>query len=635
MAAKAHPTSGEKSQRLLVGLATIALAGGLLYVAKAVLVPIALAVLLTFLLAPAVIRLQRLGLPKGVAVLAVATLAFALIGGVGWLVSRQLFALAQELPEYRPRVEAKVEGLKESWSSEGGVVTNIRGLLEGVQRKFEEEDEASAASAADRVAPEILEEEVPVAVRVAPEEPAFAETFNTVISPLIEPLAMVGLVLVLVLFMLFTREDLRNRIVSLSGQTNLAVTTKALDEAGKRIARYLVMQAVINSSYGIAVTVGLFFLDVPYALLWGVAAAVLRYIPYVGPWVAAVLPLGYSVLTSSGWWQPLGVLALIAVLELVSNNVMEPLLYGHGVGVSSVGVILAAVFWGWLWGPVGLVLATPLTICLVVAGRYFPALSFFNRLLGDVPEVEPHIIYYQRLLAKDDDEAEELFDDRAEREGLAAACQHVLVPALELAKRDRLRGLIEPEQYEFILDAAEEHLEEVPEPPAADEATARESREAKRFGATPAAEELPLVLGYGLRDQADEALLAVMSQLLDTNHCRFVPLSRSLLISEVLEKIRNEPPAGFCLLGLPPGGLRRARTFVKRLRTAAPELKIAVGRWGPPLAEKYRAGLLEAGATYVGHTPEETRRHALSLARLQPAEPAPAHASQAATTERR
>jgi hypothetical protein len=340
---------------------------------------------------------------------------------------------------------------------------------------------------------------------------------------------------------------------------------------------------------------------------------VLRYIPYVGPWIGAILPLSFSVLTSEGWTEPLTVIGLTAALELVSNNVLEPLLYGRGVGVSSVAVILAAVFWGWLWGPVGLILATPLTVCLVVAGRYVPALAIFNRILGDVPEVEPHYIYYQRLLAKDDDEAEELFDEHAEQDGMALACERVVVPALELASRDRMRGLIESQQLDFILEAVEEHLEEAP---AADSRSPRpQPAEASKDDSEPLR---PLVFGYGMRDAVDETALAMLGRLLADDACRFEALPRTMLVSELIERIRQERPAGLCLLGLPPGGLTRARTLTKRIRAALPELTIAIGRWGTPLSEKHRTTLREAGVSYLGRTPAESREHVISMSRLTP-----------------
>jgi predicted PurR-regulated permease PerM len=638
MAAKAAAGGSPQGPQVLTWLACIALAGGLLYVARAVLVPVALAVLLTFLLAPPVIRLQRLGLPKVVAVLAVVTLAFALLGGVGWLVTRQILTLAGELPQHRPRVEAKIENLKRAFGSGGGVVEDVSGFVEDVQTKLEDEVPAEGGSA-EREAAALppadptrdagrAKRPEPLLVRIEPEESGFAAALSAVAAPLVGPLATAGLVVVLVLFILLTREDLRNRIVSLSGQTNLAVTTKAIDEAGRRIARFLLMQAAINAVYGLAVTVGLLVLRVPYAPLWGVAAAVLRYVPYVGPWVAAALPLGYSVLTSSGWWQPLAVLALIVVLELVSNNIVEPLLYGRGIGVSAVGVILAAVFWGWIWGPVGLVLATPLTVCLVVAGRHVPELGFFNRLLGDVPEIEPHFVYYQRLLAKDDDEAEELLADHSQQVGLAAASETVLVPALELAKRDRMRGLIESEQFAFVVESAVEHVEDVPD--VADSSAEPAGDANTDAGGAADRDELPLVFGYGLREPADAAMLALMERLLAGAPCRFMALSSSTLVSELIERIRTEGPYGLCLLGLPPGGLTYARRLVKRLRAIDPELKIAIGRWGAALSDRHRDALLNAGASYVGSTPAETRDHALSISRLQPAGSATASTRSAA-----
>jgi hypothetical protein len=257
-----------------------------------------------------------------------------------------------------------------------------------------------------------------------------------------------------------------------------------------------------------------------------------------------------------------------------------------------------------------LVLATPLTVCLVVAGRYVPALAFFSRLLSDVPESEPHFVYYQRLLAKDDDEAEELFDDHVARDSFEKACETVIIPALGLMKRDLLRGVIEREQETFILESVAAHLEDATSPPAMDGPVEPLS---------VIADERPLVFGYGVRDAADRGALAVMGRLLVGTGCRFEVLSGARLVSEVLAEVRERLPAGLVLLGLPPGGLVHTRTLCKRLRLASPDLKIAVARWGPPLPDKQRAVLRDNGATYVGHTPAETREHAVSMARLTPA----------------
>lgn len=251
-----------------------------------------------------------------------------------------------------------------------------------------------------------------------------------------------------------------------------------------------------------------------------------------------------------------------------------------------------------------------MTVCLVVAGRHVPALAFFSQLLGDVPAVEPHFIYYQRLLARDDDEAEELFDDYVAADSFAEACEAVIVPALALMKRDRMRGLIDPEQEAFVFESIAEHLENPAPPPAAGVA-----------GESPAtaANNGLVVFGYGVRDAADQVGLTILTRLLEESGCRFELLSRTMMVSDVLTAIRERPPGGLVLLGMPPGGLVRTRTICKRLRMAAPDLKIAIARWGPPLPERHRTGLRDSGATYVGYTPAETREHALSMARLRPA----------------
>ena len=597
------------AQTILAWVAGLAV----LYWAKAILIPIALSVLLAFLLAPLVTRIQRLGLPKVLAVAIVVAVGFMSAGGVAYAVSRQIVGLADELSseEAKNRILRKVDRLKTHWGDDDGTLGQLTKLFESVQREFEIDTAGDALdeSPEERVASPETPMPDPVAVRVE-EENSLAKNFGALVAPLLGPLGAAGLVVILVIFLLLTREDLRNRLVALSGQAHVAATTKALDEAGRGIARYLLMQFVINVSYGIAVTIGLLALGVPYAALWGTSAALLRYIPYAGPIVAAVLPVAFSVLTSEGWGQALGVVALIVVLELLSNNVMEPLLYGRGVGITPVAVIFAALFWGWLWGPVGLVLATPMTVCLVVAGRYVPALAFFSRLLSDSPESEPHFIYYQRLLARDDDEAEVLFDDHVARGSFEEACETVIVPALGLMKRDRMRGFIEPEQETFILESIAEHLEDTISPPAV--AGAETSQ-------LDLADDRPMVLGYGVRDAADRGALTVMVRLLAGTGCRFENLSDRTRVSEVLNEVRERRPRGIVLLGLPPGGFVHTRTLCKRLRLASPDLKIAVGRWGPALSEEQRAELRNNGAAYVGHTPAETREHAVSIAQLRPA----------------
>lgn len=619
MAVKGGVSAWPRSMTFLAGLGGFALVAALLYWAKAVLIPITLAVLLTFLLSPPVIRLQRWGLPKALAVPLVLLSASAIVGGIGWVVTSQVLTLAEELPGRRVQILDQIERLSKSLQSdeEKPPERTLGHLVEEIGDKIKEKTEPDPKGVIN-IGPFPIRVD-PLPVRVEQDED-LAVTVEAYLTPLAGPLATAGLTVVLLVFMLFKREDLRNRIVTLSGRAHLAVTTKALDDAGRRIARYLLMQFVINVTYGLTVALGLSLLGVPYAALWGTAAAILRYVPYIGPWVAAALPVTYSLLTSPDWgrpfgvWgQPLAVVGLVLTLELLSNNVMEPLLYGRGVGVSEVAVILSAIVWGWLWGPIGLVLATPMTACLVVTGRYVPALSLFNRILGDAPEVEPHVVYYQRLLARDEDEAEDVFGEEVARSGLADACEAILVPTLEATKRDRMRGLLDADQVGYILEAIGEHAEQASPGPGGDPAPPQ----------LPEDTERPLVIGYAARDAEDEAALRILARLLADAPFRFEARSRDVLSSELVSELRDHRPAGLCIVSLPPGGTTHTRGLVKRLRTALPDLTVAVARWCPGIPDRHRMALQEQGATYVGRTPAETAQHAASMARLKPAGESP------------
>lgn len=596
-----------RSVAFLVGLVIFLLIAGVLYMAQAILIPIALAILITFLLTPVVKVLQKWGLPRIASVVLVVGVSLAMVVGVGGLIAAQIYDLAQEMPEHKGQIKQNVSRITR-WivgpptEQTGGDKQSVAGLITDVKKDVVEQIEQSTKSEGEGDGSFLGFE--PIEVKVVEPDSLVPEYFTTLASQVVGPLGTAGLVVVLVLFMLVMREDLRNRIVTLSGRSHLAVTTQALDEAARRISRYLLMQFVINVTYGCCVTVGIFFIGVEYAALWGVCAALFRYVPYIGPWIAATLPIGYSLLTSGYWLEPILVISLVIVLELLSNNVMEPWLYGRGVGVSTAAVILGVMFWGWLWGPVGFVLATPLTACLVVAGRYMPALSLFNRFLGDVPEVEAHIIYYQRLLARDEDEAQELFDDHVRETSLAQTCERFLVPTLSSLKRDRMRGTVSGDQLSYIFESIEEHLEE-----AADEKVEPDVERP--------AEDVPLFLGYGVRDPEDEAAAKIASALAPSEGCRFEILSNDMLASEVLERIRAEAPAAVCLFSLPPGGMTRTRRVCKRWLAACPDLRIVLCRWGRGLSEKQRQSLQELGVVYVTTTPTETREQMQSIGRLR------------------
>ncbi|MGH8167543.1 MAG: AI-2E family transporter, partial [Woeseiaceae bacterium] len=332
-------------------LASFAIICAILFWGQIVLIPIALAALVTFLISPLVTRLDRWGLPRLVAVIVVAGAVTGMVGGLGYVVVSQLEELARELPEYQENIRTKIGELR--LMTRGGTIESVQDTIAEISRDVERDAAADARE----------EDGAPMRVAIEPKQPLIGEGF---LSPVLQGAATAGLTMLLSIFMLVKREDLRNRLVSLAGQASLAITTKAFSEAGQRISRYLLMQFIINASMGLAVWLGLFLIGIPYSALWGLAAGVFRYIPYVGPWLAALLPITVSLVTAPGWEQVVLVVGLFLVLELFSNNVMEPWLYGQSVGLSPIAVIVSAIFWTWLWGPVGLVIATPLTACLVV-----------------------------------------------------------------------------------------------------------------------------------------------------------------------------------------------------------------------------------------------------------------------------
>jgi hypothetical protein len=390
-----------------------------------------------------------------------------------------------------------------------------------------------------------------------------------------------GLTLLLSIFMLINREDLRDRLVSLSGRPSLVVATKAFADAGATISRYLLMQFLINASMGLAVGVALHFIGVPYAALWGLAAAVLRYIPYIGPWIAALLPITVSLVTAPGWQQVALVVGLFVVLELLSNNVMEPLLYGHSVGLSSLAVIVAAIFWTWLWGAVGLVIATPMTACLVVLSRYVPALGAIGRLLGERPALRPHETLYQRLLARDANEADAIITRCQDQRSLGAALQLILDTLLAL-KRDLQAGRVTADEGAIVISGLHELL-------------------ARLAGEHLATGQPVLLIGAPGRDPLDAVVLELARVLLRDEPLTLELLSTDLMSGEALAAIEKAAPAAVIVPSIPPAGLTPARQLCMRLHARLPELPIVAARLGDPESEfADRAELLEnAGCAEV------------------------------------
>lgn len=561
------------------GIIALVVAG--LYWLQAVLIPLALAVLLTFLLSPVVSTLQRRGLGRVPSVLVTALLALSILGGIGWTLTRQVVTLADELPRYSLNIRHRIADLR--GASKGGSMEKVQKAVEDVVGEIQKTDTPSVAR------------QKPLAVVLEP------PSVLVHLPNLLHALASAGVVTVLLIFMLLERRELRDRVILLIGYRRMTATTRALDEAGARISRYLLMQSLINGSFGVAVGLGLFLIGVPYAVTWGSLAAALRFIPYLGAFVALLLPLAISLAVFPGWLQPALVVGLFLVLELVTGSVLEPWLYGQSAGVSQVALLIALTFWAWLWGPVGLLMATPLTVCLIVLGKHLPALGFLVVLMGERPVIEAKARYYQRLLARDQDEASDIVEAYVNTEGRESVYDTVLLPALYYAKQDRDRGLLSEGDAQFVGQATRGILDVLAHDAPAPAAKHPEDR--------PGTDTPVRIVGCPAQDEADLLGLEMMVHLLDPARYRMEMGRTGMLVAEVLAWVDLHRPALVCIGSVAPGGLSQARHLCKRLRSQCPELKIVVGRWGlHDEKDADRQQLLAAGADHVETTVLDTQR---------------------------
>jgi len=596
-------SGGSGTLASLVAIATVVLIIASLYWAQAVLIPVALAMLLTFLLSPVADGLERLALGRIVSVILVVVLTFSLLGGIGWIVSLQLGSLANELPKYTVNIRQKIADVR--GAGKGGALEKVQKSVEEVTSEIHKGDEPTSARDQHR----------PVAVQ--PVESFAFWPMPSAVGPMVERFASAGLVIVLVIFMLIQREDLRNRLIRLVGYGRLTFTTSALEEAGQRISRYLLMQTIINSTFGLAVGLALYLIGVPYAVLWGFVAAVLRFIPYVGPFASAIMPTALSLAAFDGWLWPMFVVGVFVALELGCNLVLEPLLYAESAGVSKVGLLVAVAFWTWLWGPIGLVLATPLTVCVVVFAKYVPRLDFIGVLMSEEPAMESNMSYYQRLLALDQAEAAEIVEEHLKTHPQEQLFDGVLIPALSFARRDRELGRLTEDSEQFVFRATREIFDDLnqlkPESSSKASDSEKVTMSADEFAAT-----LPKVqiLGCPARDEADELALHMFRRLLDSTRYEIEVTSVAALTSEVVALVGEKSPAMIFIATVSPGGLAQTRYLCKRLRARFPSLKIAVGGWGMGIEDSN--SLLLAGADRVGTTMIETREQMTQLCQIGP-----------------
>jgi predicted PurR-regulated permease PerM len=592
-----------------------------LYWAQTVLIPVALAVFLTFLLTPLVSFLQRRGLRRTPAVILVVLQAALVLGGVGWLVTAEVRSVAGELPEYTENIKEKVGTCQEMLDGTEGLGKVFHDITAQWNLQPARPEEAEADKPA---LPAGAAAQKPAAVTVQPDSPAWLLQLPalTLLGTAAQVLGGLGLALVLVVFMLLKRENLRDRLIRLVGHGRMAALTKALDDAGQRISRFLLMQLFMNAGFGLVVTLGLFVVQVPHALLWGFLAGILRYVPYLGSWITAILLFVLSLGIFPGWVEPLLVLGSIVGLELIAANLVEPRLFGHSIGVSEVALLVSAALWAFLWGPIGLVLSSPLTVCLVVLGKYVPQLEFLDVLLGDEPSLDADVSYYQRLLARDQDEATQLVLAQAKSAPVEEVYDALLVPALTYVQRDRERDDLTEADEKFILQATREILQDLGERQVAAAAVKLASQtaevlETSEVGSVPtaAATVAPAprkirLLGCPGHDEADALALEMLRQLLDPAHWEVEILSTEMLSAEMVALAGAKDRPVVCIGALPPGGLAHTRYVCKRLRACLPQARIVVGRWGLKAnVEENQEQLREAGADQVETTLLETRDH--------------------------
>ncbi|WP_456716845.1 AI-2E family transporter [Bradyrhizobium sp. USDA 4353] len=565
----------------------------LLYFGRDILVPVALAILLSFVLAPLVAQLQRLRAPRGLAVVSVVVLAFVVIFALGSLLATQLTQLASELPNYQSTMSNKIQSFRDTKAGRG-TLERASDMLKDLGKELDrpKEPEAPRPPSGLRGTPSTPVAPIPVEVRQP--DPGALDSLRTLISPLIHPLATTGIIIIFVIFILLQREDLRNRLIRLAGSSDLQRTTAALDDAALRLSRLFLTQLALNGGFGVVIGVGLWLIGIPSAILWGILAAALRFVPYIGAVIAAAFPLALAAAVDPGWTMLIWTLALFVVVEPLLGHVIEPMVYGRSTGLSPVAVVVSAAFWTALWGPIGLVLATPLTVCLVVIGRHVERLEFLDVMFGDRPALSPPEIFYQRMLANDPTEAAEKAEEFLKERSLIAYCDEVAVKGLQLAQADADRGALAYDRLATIRDAVTEltvDLSDQNDAPAAGETTTDpEAASAIDDSASNrAADTLPVLskesLAEGWRSEQpllcmagrtpiDEAAAVLLAQLFSAHGLGTKVSGAEALSTANVIKLEPAGIAIACLVYLGHSGVAHMRYGVRRLKRRLPRAKV-------------------------------------------------------------
>ncbi len=595
--------TGQATLTVAIG---VAMSVAALYLARDVLVPLTLSALLSFALSPAMLWLRRRGVPRVPSVIVVVTLAFFSIFSVGRLVVLQVSALADNLPEYQHNLEQKIHSVQGA-AGDSGVLSRAADMLRNLNQQLDggapppgtpvglvpgRPGKPSAKIGLE------AEPSRPIPVQIEQSAPGPMQLVQSVIGPLLEPLATTGLIVVFVISFLVQRENLRDRFIRLVGSRDLHRTTEALNEAGSRVSRYLLLQLTVNVIYSVPIFLGLRAVGVPNAILWALLVILMRFVPYVGIIIAALFPLALSLAVDPGWNMVLWTGALFISLELVFGNVVEPWLYGMNTGLSPVAIIVAATFWTWLWGPIGLLLSTPLTVCLVVLGRHAPPLRFLHVLLGNDAPLAPSETFYQRLLADDPAEAAETCEALLKDRPLGRIYDEVVIPALALAQDDSNRGVLSRK----LRGRIREGIAEVIETFAALD-TPVEGAPADNLAAPEAGAPVLCVVG---RNDLDEAATGLLVQLLNKRQIGARLVSAESVVAEEGNRdvvdVRGAASTKVICLSYMSNSPVKARLLIRKLRRKhLQDTKVLVGFWGtPPLAEPAaRERLATVGADFV------------------------------------
>lgn len=571
----------------MLGVLVAAVVVAALYFGREVLLPITLAMLLSFLISPLVELLRRLWLGRVLSVILAVLLALGVILGLGSAIGTQVAQLAKDVPKYQSTIEIKITHLRDATLDRlSQKIASLSHQLSGPPAP------ATASGTAERPSAPAQgpTQKPPVPVMVVQPTPSALEIGERVVSPLLNPLATAGIILVVTIFVLLQKEDLRDRAIRILGSGDLQRTTVAMNEAGRRLSRYFLIQLGLNASFGVIVGLGLYFIGVPNPMLWGILGTLLRFIPYIGSWIAAALPIVLAAAVEPGWTMAIWTAALYVGTELTIGQFIEPLVYGHSTGLSPVAVVIAAIFWTWIWGPVGLIISTPLTLCLVLLGRYVERLEFLDVLLGDRPALTPVEGFYQRMLADDPDEALEHAERYLRERPLASYYDEVALQGLQLASADIVRGMLAPARVARLQEAVAELVRDLGKyadisPPAGegDKALAGSTAAGSAFdpdALAPQWQGTAPVLCIAGRGPLDEAAAEMLAQLLDKHGVGARPVPHEAVSRARIGTLDLRAVAMLCVCYIDiRGNPAHLRFLLRRLRERLPEAPILVGLW--------------------------------------------------------